>query len=312
MARAITWVEPHPERELLAIGAEDGDVLLTAPAPDAPLLRLAHEGFVVNVRWSPDGSTLIVAEMSGRLSLYDPDGKQRRVLDTGHGTLWASAFDRSGARFATVGATGKAIVWNSDDWRERYRIGAANGPEVRAVAFVGDKLIIGFSDGYFEAFPDGGGKCLAGAQLFPRGVSSIAGHPREERALLGGALGSIRLIDTEAWSLVDQWRDTPPRPIAVNQLAFDGDGSHFVAACSDGSARRFRSKGDSLGDMLDTPFYLRTPKPEWSRTMIVASAAFDPRRPVIYTARFDGHVDAWDTSNDLIARRLWQRQLDRQ
>ena len=52
MSRAMTWVEAHPTEDLLAIGTEDGEVMLWGRG--GVRQRLSHESFVVNVRWSPE------------------------------------------------------------------------------------------------------------------------------------------------------------------------------------------------------------------------------------------------------------------
>jgi hypothetical protein len=96
------------------------------------------------------------------------------------------------------------------------------------------------------------------------------------------------------WTTLQQWRGTPPRPISANEIGFSPDGTHFLVACSDGSAQWFDWKGkETIGDSLGIAFYLRSPKPEWNRSMIVSSACCDRARPLIYTAHFDGTVQVW-------------------
>jgi len=307
MSRAMTWVEAHPTEDLLAIGTEDGEVMLWGRG--GVRQRLSHESFVVNVRWSPDGQRLVVAEQCGRLSLYDAGGGRRATIETGHETLYGTAFHGSGAWFVSGGVVGKARVWHvKDSFVEAYCIPAAKAPAVRAVGFAGDTLLLGFEDGYFEAWVDQGQDWVAGGEVFGSGpLASMAMHPQRDVVVFGGGRGSMAAVSTARWETVEIWRGEPPRPIAVNQIAFAPDGEHFVAACSDAAARLFRWC-ESVGSMLGTPFHHRSPQPEWAPSMIVSSACFDRARPRVYTAHFDGTVQVWDVST--WPRRVLTLRLD--
>ena len=108
---------------------------------------------------------------------------------------------------------------------------------------------------------------------------------------LRGGLQEVLVDEASAWRAGAQWTD-PPKPIAVNALQFAPDG-RFVAACSDDSARLYRSTRDILGTSLGTPFFLQSPKPAWRQDFIVAGACFVPGGELVATCHWTGEVRLW-------------------
>jgi WD40 repeat protein len=295
MVRAMTWVEPHPQEDLLALADEAGGVVVWDSRHGTVVRQLQHQGFVANVRWSPDGERLVVAELGGRLSVYDRAGQPLKVVETGHKKLCSIAFHSSGKQLVSGGVQGRAIVWSGEDFHELVRLPVDKGEGVSAVCFAGESLVLGCEDGFFEAWSGDGKEYLAGGQVVSGRVASVAATPSGDTVIFGGGRGSMMAVSAgPKWTCVETWRGTPPRPIAANQISFSPDGTHFLVACSDDTAQWLDWKGrKSLGDSLGTAFYLRSPKPEWTRDMIVASACCDRARPLCYTARFDGTVEVW-------------------
>lgn len=301
MAKEITWVEAHPTRDVLAIGRSD-DVILWETSKQIVLQRVPIDSWVTNVRWSPDGTMLIVAGNRGRLTICDEAGAIRRSVDTGIEQLLATAFHSSGALFATGGDNGITIVWKAGDaFVESYRT-TIKSSRVRSVAFADDTLLVGSEEGCFDAFTENGTKSPAGGQVFGRGaLASIGVNPKFKCAMFGGGSGKMFAMRTvPPWDVITEY-PVPPRPIAVNQISFSRQADKFVAACSDDVARLFNwSEPSVYGVDLGQAFYHRHPKPEWSRDMIVASACFDKSGARVYTAHWSGMVKVWDISDVLL------------
>ena len=117
--------------------------------------------------------------------------------------------------------------------------------------------------------------------------------------------------EDERWRPTERWND-PPKPIAVNSLSFNRDGSEFVAACSDGSARRVDwAERSSISSSLGTPFYLESPKPEWDITMAVSDAAFCPRTNYIVTTHCDERVGFWKNKCSWASRPMVEAKLSK-
>jgi WD40 repeat protein len=296
MARALTWVEAHPKQDLLALGDEEGRVILWNSRQGGVVRTLAHDGFIVNLRWSPDGERLVALEMGGRMTVYDQAGERLQVVETGHEKLCAGAFHASGDRFVTAGHAGRIIVWSREDFRELYRLPLEKTGGASAVCFAADYLVAGFEDGWFEAFASDGKENVAGGEILNGRVASVGVTPSGDAVVFGGGRGSmVAMAAGPDWVCLESYKGTPPKPIAVNQISFAPKGKSFVAACSDDTALIFNWEERSLyGRSCGSPFYSRSPKPEWSRDMIVASACFDRKRPIVYTAHFDGRLRVWD------------------
>jgi WD40 repeat protein len=298
LSPGMLWIEMHPRSDVLAL-AEGAAVVLWK---GEVLHTAAHEARVVQARWSPDGSRLAVCETRGRVTIYDEELYRLAAFDAGHGTLYASAFNDDGTLFATGGVEGGAIVWQvGDSFSEKYRVRARNVPEVRSLAFSGATLLLGFSDGYFDALTNDGKDSPAGGELFPgASISAMAKHPTEPVVVMGGSKGSITAMNTQTWRVDKVWRNVPPKPIAVNQLAFSRDGRYLLAACSDDCARMFEwDRHDPYGRELGRPFHSRRPKPNWNQAMIVSSACFSGDGTRVFTGHFDDRLLSWDLRDSI-------------
>jgi hypothetical protein len=107
------------------------------------------------------------------------------------------------------GVVGKALVWTvGDRFVEAYRVSASKAPAIHAVAFAGDTLLVGFEDGYFEAWIDSGKDWVAGGELFGAGrLASMAVHPKFGVVVFGGGRGSMVAIRTgKPWDNVNTTR----------------------------------------------------------------------------------------------------------
>jgi WD40 repeat protein len=294
----MLWIEMHPRADVLAL-AKGADVVLWK---GGILHTAVHDGPVVHARWSPDGARLAVCEVRGRVAIYDRDLRRIGTFEAGHENLRASAFNDDGSLFATGGAEGNAIVWQvGDPFTETYRVRARNVPEVRSLAFSGATLLLGFADGFFDAFTNGGKESPAGGELFPGAqIAAMAKHPVQPIVVMGGSKGSIVAMNTETWRVDKVWRNVPPKPIAVNQLTFSRDGRYLLAACSDDCARLFEwEKHDPFGREVGRPFHSRRPKPAWNQAMIVSAACFSCDGSRVFTGHFDGRLLSWDLRDSI-------------
>jgi WD40 repeat protein len=90
--KAVSSLSLSPTAPLLAVGYEDGSIVLLDPAT-AKIVREFPKGKNVgSVAWSPNGKVLAVSSMDFAVTFYDPDGKQLAKLDIGYdmnGVSWS-------------------------------------------------------------------------------------------------------------------------------------------------------------------------------------------------------------------------------
>lgn len=292
----LTWIAARPDGALLFVGAESGRCALW----DTGARRVVHVfyagGFVVRARWTPDGARLVVATLEGRLLVRSGDGREAlSEIDTRHGTLRDLAIARDGSAWATAGEDIAIRVW--DPAAGALRLELIDGKAAAtAVGFAASSIVAGYADGYFVAWSsDGKEKLASGAVMRFPPVYSLGVHPDGTRMVFGGGKGGMTEViagPAGGWSTGSVWKDTPPKPIAVNAVEFAPDG-RFVAACSDDTAVVLRSTRNLLGDTLGSPFWLRSPRPAWEKAFIVSGACFVPGSDRVATSHFDGHVRLW-------------------
>jgi WD40 repeat protein len=97
--------------------------------------RLAHEGLVKDVAFSPAGTDLVTASQDGSVSLWESGSHRIRAVLTGHaGAVRAVAYHPDGRRVASGGLDGTVIVWDTTQRRSVLRLDGGAG-SIDAVAF---------------------------------------------------------------------------------------------------------------------------------------------------------------------------------
>jgi uncharacterized protein (TIGR02996 family) len=297
---AKTWVAARPDGALLAVGDSTGALRIFDLERGGTRSTINFGDFITRASWTSSGDRLFVALRNGTLQIRSGDGLNvLRTLDTGHGLLRAFSLHHAEPRFLTCGEDGKAALWDLDSFARlletKVPTGSRGPPSATSCALVPGAIVVGYSDGFFEAFTaDADLKNIAGGEVLSGGVSAMCANASGDAIVLGGAKGSMLtlLINGKNWTAGNVWKGTPPRPIAVNAIDIATNGA-FVAACSDGSARYFSSMTETFGDMLGMPFYLESPKPAWTEAFIISGACFVGATEIIATCGFNGSIQLW-------------------
>lgn len=113
-------------------------------------------------------------------------------------------------------------VWDPQTLQLRFELRDGQA-ESTAVTFARGSIVAGYGDGYFVAWADDGSEKLAsGAVLKWPPVYSVGVHPSGERMVFGGGRGGLTEVIVGPpgdWMAGNMWKDTPPKPIAVNAVA---------------------------------------------------------------------------------------------
>ena len=219
-ARLLIW---NAERATL-----EATSVLRPPPPDVNAVAI-----------TPDGRALAVGSTDGIPRVYDCQTGQLREALTPTPMLPATtalAFSPDGTHLAA--GTGSRIlsVWHIATRRELMRLGehedalravAFDGSGRRLVSLSGDESLRIWDARHFSTFLD-----LESPSGAP--VHAVAYAPSGDTLAMGGAAGSIAILDTRDWQarlLLTNHTDT------VTSLEYSTDGSKLLSAGHDGSAR---------------------------------------------------------------------------
>ncbi len=126
-------VSYSPAGELLALGSEDGGVLVCDAATGTALRTLqGHMGRVYAVKFR--GGVLATGGADGTVRLWDPvSGACRHRLEVHPEGVWPVSLDASGTRLATGDADGTVTLWDVADGTVAHRLPGHRAPVYTAV-----------------------------------------------------------------------------------------------------------------------------------------------------------------------------------
>lgn len=163
--RNVRLPEPiaySPEGELLAVGSEDGGILLCAADSGLALRTLqGHEGRVYAVKFGAD--VIATGGSDGTVRLWDPvTGDCRHRLEVHPDGVWPVALDDRGTLLATGDREGLVTVWDVATGEPVHRLPGHTAP-VYTVAFSPDgrTLLTGDAAADVRLWDLGTGHCTA-------------------------------------------------------------------------------------------------------------------------------------------------------
>ena len=269
-----------PDGEQVAVGVEDGGVVVCDVRTGVPLRTLAgHTGRVWSVAFSPDGGRLITSSDDKTACLWDPaTGEQLRTLDPTPGADWPARFAPNGEIVATGSDDGNVRIWDAATGELRLTLLGHTGwiwslafsPDSRLLATAGD-------DGTVRLWDMTSPKPLQVSLGHAGAVWAAAFSPDASLLATAGNDGAVRLWEPGG-SLRDELRGHHG---AVWSAAFSPDGALLATAGSDHTARLWElgsGRSRTLSGHADQ----------------VWSAVFSPDGGLLATAGNDHTVRLWD------------------
>nr|WP_238313108.1 c-type cytochrome [Methylobacterium crusticola] len=187
---AVNAVALAPGGRMLT-GGEDGRVALwSRDRPEPETLPAGHQGPVVGLALSPDGSRVASASWDGTARVTPLGGGAARVHEGHRGNVNGVAFLPDG-RLVTAGYDGTLRIWAGDD---PPRTIALEAP-LNAVAAAADgEIVAAGADGVVHLLaPDG--RPRAAVALPPSPVVALALSPDGRRIAAATIAGAVALID---------------------------------------------------------------------------------------------------------------------
>lgn len=223
-------------------------------SPPRPELRWNQtiDDHVIALGWSPDGSTVAAASVSGPVSLFDVASGNLKFLLPGHGFGTTDlAWCPDGKRLATSGQDSKVRLWNpatgelvsaldgGSSWVEHL---AWSSKGDFLVSAAGKKLRLWNADGIpAKAYPDSLST-----------IAAIAWSPRGKEITAAG-YGGVSLLRPDADGPVNQF----PWKGSLLTLAWSPDGKMLAGGAQDCSVHFWYVKSGEDLEMAGYPYKVR-------------------------------------------------------
>ncbi|WP_264482881.1 TIR domain-containing protein [Streptomyces pinistramenti] len=228
-----------PEGELLAVGSEDGGVLVCAADTGRALRTLhGHEGRVYAVKFR--SRVLATGGADGTVRLWDPvSGSCLHRIDVHPGGVWPVSLDEDGTIVATGDADGMVTLWDTASGAPLHHLPGHTAPVYTAVFSPDGRTLVT-------------GDAAAGLRIWDTRSGACTGHlPGHQGAVYrarfspDGTLLATGDQGAEGHGTVRVWRLSDARLLheftghtgRVYTLDFHPDGTLLVSGDTDGQVR---------------------------------------------------------------------------
>ncbi|MFI9030696.1 TIR domain-containing protein [Streptomyces sp. NPDC053560] len=236
--------------ELLAVGTEDGGVLICDPDDGRPLRTLrGHHGRVYAVKFAHD--LLVTGGADGHVVTWDPaTGREQHRFEVHPDGVWPVVVEPSGKLLVTGDKEGLVTVWDPADGRPVHHL-AGHAAPVYTAGFSpdGTLLLTGDASSRVRMWDLATGQCVREIDGHRGSVYRAAFAPDGRRFVTAdngdGEGGHVRVWETETGRLLHDFAGHPER---VYTLSFHPGGKWLASGDTSGQVRLWDvSVGASLG-----------------------------------------------------------------
>ncbi|MFF3335211.1 TIR domain-containing protein [Streptomyces sp. NPDC002888] len=228
-----------PDGELLAVGSEDGGVLVCDAVTGVPLRTLeGHTGRVYAVKFRD--RVLATGSADGTVRLWDPvSGQCRHRLPIHPAGVWPVVLDADGSLLATGDADGVVTLWDAATGTPLHRLHGHSAP-VYTVAFGPDNttLVTGDASAAVRLWDIAGGRLL-GELPGHRGAVFRARFSPDGTLLATGDMGDGRSGTVRVWDVAERrvLHEFTGHAGRVYTLDFHPGGRFLVSGDTEGEVR---------------------------------------------------------------------------
>lgn len=268
--------------------------IIDAETGEERLTFLAHDAWVQDVSFSPDGSLFATASGDGTVKVWDlaatlTTGEGREQLNiTGETFFWIVYFSPDGTRLATVNDDGVIQIWDAATGEELLRINA----ETYSLAFSpdGTRLVSGSWTGMLNVYD-----AFSGERL-----SSILAHDNMVMYIMFSADGT-RVASTGDDTTVKVWAFAEDVLSPLLTLA-GHKGKTTTAEFSPDGERLFSGSSESAGGDITVRIWDISPAGSvepifYPHKDTVNGLTFNPDGDRLVTAGADGSAIIWDVAS---------------
>ena len=203
-----------------------------------PLGSVQAPDFISALAWTPDGSTLAAATMSGPVVLIEPVKRSIRheIQAHGMGTLDA-AFSPDGKLLATAGQDGTAKLWDSASGKLVAKLQAGEKPSVWVEKLAWSKSgLLATGAGKLIKIWNADGTLKQTFDALNATVGDLGWHPRED-TLAVARYGGVRIQKPDQTAPVFDWEFKG----SLLTLRWSPDAKTIACGCQDGTVHVWNS-----------------------------------------------------------------------
>ncbi|WP_279340462.1 TIR domain-containing protein [Sphaerisporangium perillae] len=267
-----------PDGGLLALGSEDGGVLVCDSVSGSPLRTLhGHRGRVYKVAYGP--GVLVTGAADGTVRIWDPStGAARHVL-TGHADgVWPVVLSPSGDLVAAGGADGVMHVWSAATGEPVASLPGHTSPIYTAV-FLPGRLVTGDAGGAIRVWDLATGRLSHSLTGHQGTVYRLALSPDGRMLAAGDHTGAVKIWDPATGARLHDLRGHTGR---VYALDFHPSGGLLASGDTSGAVRLWDPRtGGPLGALQ-------------GHSGAVYQVLFSPGGDTLATGDSDGVVRMWE------------------
>ncbi|WP_147315505.1 WD40 domain-containing protein [Asanoa ferruginea] len=279
---------------LLAIGNEDGSVLICDAASGAPIRTLVgHEWRSYAVTFSPTEPLLATGSVDETVRLWDANtGECLHILEGHQDWVWPMLFNKDGTLLAAGASDGVVRVWDIRTGQLRWRLPGHDTRVFTATFDDGGRFLATGDDVRVQLWDINTGELHRSLETDGASTYWLRFNPAGTWLAAGGSDGAVRLWSPGTGELVHRLAG---HRASIYSLDFHPTAGYLVSADTQGSLRRW-DRSAATGEVSGREI--------GKHTGAVYRITFSPDGRRFATGDSDGDVWLWDAESCSIVHEL--------